>query len=305
MEIAILVCNENADYELALHSYSMYKYLVKQGNRVEVIDYNYINNKRNSKKVKMLYNFLDDNIVLTLNRYNSLEQIEEKLPLADKYVIVNATYKDLAVNLGDNTTIYYAKDISTYNLNELNKKFTSVSVSYNSNDEYKRVIDPIFLLSENDWHDIFESNISIDIPTNYTLVFSKDVSKDIIEYASNLSKYSQSNLYYITEKMDAIFYNGKRLRNINPIELASLVEHANDVITTENIGIKLCVLFRKNVHIFTNGEDSQIELVDDLKLNNRIVKNTQNILSNISCNYDKLNKKIDELRTNSYEILKK
>lgn len=305
MEIAILVCNKGINYESALHAYSIYKYLTKQGNRVEIIDYNFIADNKNSQNAKMLYNFLDNNIVLTLNRYNMLEQIEENLPLADKYIIVGGKYEDLSIDLGENTIVYYAKDMSNYNMNKLSGKYEDISVSYNSNEEYKRVVDPIFLLSQSDWHSIFETNLSIDIPTNYTLVFSKFVSKDIIEYANNLSKYSQSNLYYVTEKLDAIFYNGKRLKNVNPIELASLVENANDVITTEDIGIKLCILFEKNVHIFTSEDDSQIELINDLQLNNRIVKSTQNILSSTNCNYEEVYKTIDKLKNNSYEFLLK
>lgn len=304
MEIAILVCNKGVDYESALHAYSIYKYLVKQGNRVEIIDYNFLTGNKNGKNSKMLYNFLDNNIVLTLNRYEHLEQIEEKLPLADKYIIVGGESSELSINLGENTIVYYAKDIDKYNFNELNKKFKDISVSYNSNDEYKRVIDPIFLLSQSDWHSLYEANVNIEIPTNYTLVFSKNVSKDIIEYANNLSKYSQSNLYYITEKMNAIFYNGKRLRNINPIELVNLIENANDVITTEDIVIKLCTLFEKNVHIFTSGEDLQIELINDLELNSRIVKDTQSVLSNTNCKYIELGEKINKLKEDSYEFLK-
>lgn len=305
MEIAILVCNRGIDYESALHAYSIYKYLVKQGNRVEIIDYNFIGNNKKSKHSKMLYNFLENNIVLTLNRYNDLSQIEENLPLADMYIVVDAESKDLSISLGDNTIIYYAKDFDNYNLSKLNEMFRSISVSYNSNSEYKMVVDPIFLLSQSDWHGIFESNCDINVPSDYTLVFSKSVSKDIIEYANTLSKYSQSNLYYIAEDMNTIFYNGKRIKNVNPIDLANLIESANEVITSEDIGIKLCILFEKNVHIFANGQDSQIELINDFKLNNRIIKSSQNILSNVNCNYDELCKKVDDLKRYSYEFLKK
>ncbi len=305
MEIAILVCNKGIDYESALHAYSIYKYLVKKGNRVEIIDYNFISNSKKSKYSKALYDFLDNNIVLTLNRYNDLSQIEENLPLADMYIIVDAESQDLLINLGENTIVYYAKDIANYNESELTNKFKDISVSYNLNDEHKMVSDPIFLLSHSDWHSIFENNCDINIPSNYTLVFSKSVSKDIMEYANTLSKYSQSDLYYITENMNAIFYNGKRIKNVNPIDLVNLIENANDVITTEDIGIKLCVLFEKNVHIFTNGQDSQIELINDFKLNNRIVKSPRNILSNVNCNYDELYKEIDQLKSNSYHFFKK
>ncbi len=119
MEIATLICNNKLDYDMALKAYSMYKYLKSQGNQVEIIDYNFSNKNIRDKNTKMLYDFLEKNTVLSLRKYNTICQLEENLPLADKYLIVNGTYSDLSINFGKNKIAYYAKGMTNFELYRL------------------------------------------------------------------------------------------------------------------------------------------------------------------------------------------
>ena len=43
MEIATLVCNNGLNYDITFQTYSMYEYLKKQGNQVQIVDYNFLN----------------------------------------------------------------------------------------------------------------------------------------------------------------------------------------------------------------------------------------------------------------------
>ena len=87
MEIATLVCNNGLNYDLVFQTFSMFEYLKRQGNQVQIIDYNFL--KKDNKKSEMLYSFLVNNVVLTFNRYNDVNQLEENLPLADKFIVLN------------------------------------------------------------------------------------------------------------------------------------------------------------------------------------------------------------------------
>lgn len=304
MEIATLVCNKKLSYESTFQAYSMYEYLKKQGNQVQIIDYNFLED-RNNKKNQMLYNFLSNNTVLTVNRYGSIEQLEENQPLVDRYIVVNGNYNDLNIKINGNNNIAYGiKDISNSDMSRLEQEYFKISTAFNINNENsKRVIDPIFLLSKEEWYDEINENSKIDKNSEYVLIYSDIVTKDMLKYAYAISQKNNLKIYIVSEKVDAIFFKGKKFNNINPLELADLISNAQEVITSCDDGIKLSVLFDRNLHIFTTQENEQLELIHELNIQNRIVDNPQQCLVSAR-NYEYSNKVIEELKENSYEFLK-
>lgn len=304
MEIATLVCNQKLSYDSVFQSYSMYEYLRKQENQVQIIDYNLLNKKRNKKNI-MLYNFLYNNTILTVNRYNSLEQIEDNQPLVDRYIIINGSYNELTLKLnGKDNIAYGVKDLDNSEMKELSKNFSNISSIYDiKNDDIPKVVDPIFLLSKEEWSDIILDKSSIKLSQEYNLIYSDYVTKDMLKYASIISQKNNCKNYIVSEKTEGLFYNGKRLKNVNPIELANLIFEAQEVITSCNDGIKLSVLFDKDLHIFISKEEEQIELINELKVQSRIVNNPEIILPRKE-DYEKSKKMILGLKEKSCELLK-
>lgn len=304
MEIAALVCNKKLNYDSTLQAYSIYEYLKGQGNQVQIIDYNFLKEKSN-KKNDMLYNFLNNNIALTLTRYKNLNQVEQNLPLADKYIVVNGNYSDLTLQMDvENSIAYRAKDISLPELNYLNQNYSKISTSFDINNETTpKVVDPVFLLSKEKWYDIISNKSSINIEEGYVLVYSEVVTKEMLTYANNIAKNNNCKVYIVSDKIEGIFYKGKRLNNVEPFDLINLISNAHDVITSCDDGIKLSVIFEKNVHIFSTQDDNQIELISELKVENRIVNNIGNVLSG-DMDYEQSNKVIEEIKEESYKFLK-
>ena len=101
MEIAALVCNDKLDYESALKTYSIFQINRKMGNQVQIVDYNYLNpdikNVFDKMKNNNLYSFLENNTIFTSRRYSSFERLEDNIPLADSYMIVNPSFNSLDV----------------------------------------------------------------------------------------------------------------------------------------------------------------------------------------------------------------
>lgn len=303
MDIAALVCNKKVNYDLAFQTFSMYEYLKSKGNQIQIIDYNLLENKRN-KKNEIIYKFLSNNTILTLNRYESLDQVEEKIPLADKYIIVNGNYDELNVKIGEKNIAYGIRDISTSELDLLKENYSKMSTSFKiKNKDVPMVADPIFLLSKEEWYDEISEKSSIDVSENYVLVYSEVVTKDMLNYANKIAEKSNLKVYIVADKIDTPFYKGKRLRNVVPMDLANLISDATDVVTSCDDGIKMSVMFERNLHIFTTQDTEQIELIDKLEMNNRIVKNSDTILTSVK-DYEKSKNTIDELKNNSYEFLK-
>lgn len=301
MEIATLVCNNGLNYDLVFQTFSMFEYLKRQGNQVQVIDYNFL--KKDNKKSEMLYSFLVNNVVLTFNRYNDVNQLEENLPLADKFIVLNGEYNELSLQMNGNKNIAYGIKTNLSEINNISDNFFKVSTFYDSkNEKINRVIDPIFLLKKEEWYDIINEE-TVNMPIDYILIYSDNVTKEMLSYASKISENSNSKIYIVADKVEGVFYKGKRLKNVEPFELLKLISNAQDVITSCNDGIKFAVLFEKNLHIFSNEDENQIELINDFNLRRMVVSEPNKIVSS-NIGYNDSYKEIDRLLENSEEFLK-
>ena len=301
MEIATLVCNNGLNYDLVFQTFSMFEYLKRQGNQVQIIDYNFL--KNDNKKSEMLYSFLVNNVVLTFNRYNDVNQLEENLPLADKFIVLNGEYNELSLQMNGDKNIAYGIKTNLSDINNISDNFFKVSTFYDSkNEKINRVIDPIFLLKKEEWYDIINEE-TVNMPIDYILIYGDNVTKEMLSYASKISENSNSKIYIVADKVEGVFYKGKRLKNVEPFELLKLISNAQDVITSCNDGIKFAVLFEKNLHIFSNEDENQIELINDFNLRRRVVNEPNKIVSsNFGYNYSY--KEIDRLLESSVEFLK-
>ncbi|MBO5476696.1 MAG: hypothetical protein J6A15_02955 [Clostridia bacterium] len=309
MEIAALVCNDKLNYESTFQIYSMFEYLKDKGNQIQIIDYNLLDRNQKSfglkKKNNLLYNFLDNNVILTSIRYKTVEQIEDNPPLADKYIIANATYNDL--NLATSNGDYYAygvRDINNDQLNCIKDKYKDISTLFEINgSEVKKVVDPMFLLPKEDWYDFaLHSNIKIE-NDNYTLVYSEVVTQDMLKYAKNLSEKNNAKIYIVADKVETLFYKGRRIYNALPYDLANLVLNAQEVVTSCDDGIKLSIIFEKGLHIFNDVDNvEQIELINEFNLVDRIVDSTDRLVTS-HFNYSNSLAKIEELKNNVESFL--
>lgn len=309
MEIAALVCNDKLNYESAFQIYSLYEYLKHKNNQVQIIDYNLLDRNKKSfsqkKKNDLLYNFLDKNVVMTSIRYKTIDQIEDNPPLADRYIISNATYHDLNIEtLNQNYYAYGIKDIGADQLNNIKDKYKKVSTLFEvKGEDIKQVADPMFLLSREEWYDFAsKSNLKTE-KENYILVYSDLVTDDMLKYAKVLSENNNAKIYIVADKVESMFFKGKRINNPLPYDLTNLILNAQEVITSCDDGIKLSLVFEKGLHIFNDVEKiEQIELINEFNLVNRIVDSTERVVTN-NYEYNLSIEKIEELKNNAKSIL--
>lgn len=310
MEIAALICNDKLNYESAFQIYSMYEYIKSSGNQIQVIDLNLLEDKKNifsfNNKNERLYDFLESNVILTSKRYRSLEHFEDNPPLADKYIIANATYNDLNIEtLKDNYIAYGIRDINIEEFNDIKDRYKEATTLFDvSGSQMKKVLDPIFLLSKEDWYD-FSLNSSLSLENdNYILVYGETVNKDMLDYAKMLSEKNNSKIYIVSDKVQSIIYKGKRIRNALPFDIANLILNAQEVITSYNDGIKFSIIFEKALHIFYDANnEEQVELVNEYNLLNRIVNSVDKVVTN-HFDYAIALSKIESIKEDTYNSLK-
>lgn len=297
MELAILSCNKKLNNDTAFQIFAMYEYLKRQGNNVQVVDCGLKDYKKN-------YDFLSSNVVLTVNTYMDYRRFEENQPLVDKYIILNYDCDDENLNLnGKENIIYGINNISNKQIEKIaNDGYKISSIVDLKNKNIKNVVDPVFLISKEQWLDEVNQKSKIDVGADYVLVYSDIVTKEMLKYAEDISRKNCLKMYVVADKIQAIFYKGKRIKNTNIIDLANLISNAQTVVTSCNDAIKLAVVFDKNLHIFDVQDDEQIELIDKLNLKKRIVKDTSRVLEPWQ-EYKDIKEKIEDLKTDSYELL--
>ena len=297
MELAILSCNNKLNNDTAFQIFAMYEYLKRQGNNVQVVDCGLKDYKKN-------YDFLSSNVVLTVNTYMDYRRFEENQPLVDKYIILNYDCDDENLNLnGKENIIYGINNISNKQIEKIaNDGYKISSIVDLKNKNIKNVVDPVFLISKEQWLDEVNQKSKIDVGADYVLVYSDIVTKEMLKYAEDISRKNCLKMYVVADKIQAIFYKGKRIENTNIIDLANLISNAQTVVTSCNDAIKLPVVFDKNLHIFDVQDDEQIELIDKLNLKKRIVKDTSRVLEPWQ-EYKDIKEKIEDLKTDSYELL--
>lgn len=297
MELAILSCNKKLNNDTAFQIFAMYEYLKRQGNNVQVVDCGLKDYKKN-------YDFLSSNVVLTVNTYADYRQFEENQPLVDKYIILNYDCNDENLNLnGKENIIYGINNISNKQIEKIASDGYKISSLVDlKNKNIKNVADPVFLISKEQWLDEINQKSKIDIGTDYVLVYSDIVTKEMLKYAEDISRKNCLKMYVVADKVQAIFYKGKRIKNANIIDLANLISNAQTIVTSCNDAIKLAIVFDKNLHIFDVQDDEQIELIDKLNLKKRIVKDTSRVLEPWQ-EYKDIKEKIEDLKTDSYELL--
>lgn len=309
MEIAALVCNDKLDYESALKTYSIFQINRKMGNQVQIVDYNYLNpdikNVFDKMKNNNLYSFLENNTIFTSRRYSSFERLEDNIPLADSYMIVNPSFNSLDVFPREKCVIYGVKDIDENEIDRIKDDYKDFSTSFHLRDnDVSSVVDPLFLLSKEDWYEFGEKSSLPDENKEYILVYGKNIEKDMLAYAKSLSEKNNSKIYIIADKVNALLYKGKRVLNATPADLVKLMSNASDIITSSNEGIRFSVIFEKKLHIFNDSSDeSQLELINELKLLDRIVTSPDRIILKESENKETIDK-LKELREKSLNLFK-
>ena len=309
MEIAALVCNDKLDYESALKTYSIFQINRKMGNQVQIVDYNYLNpdikNVFDKMKNNNLYSFLENNTIFTSRRYSSFEHLEDNIPLADSYMIVNPSFNSLDVFPREKCVIYGVKDIDENEIDRIKDDYKDFSTSFHLRDnDVSSVVDPLFLLSKEDWYEFGEKSSLPDENKEYILVYGKNIEKDMLAYAKSLSEKNNSKIYIIADKVNALLYKGKRILNASPADLVKLMSNASDIITSSNEGIRFSVIFEKKLHIFNDSSDeSQLELINELKLLDRIVTSQDRIILKESENKEAIDK-LKELREKSLNLFK-
>ncbi len=182
---------------------------------------------------------------------------------------------------------------------EMLKSFGSISVRENTAQELvktlgvesKVVVDPVFLLSKDEWAKLVVKN---KYKKPYILIYSFKGDKYLVGQAKILAKKFNCEIICISETMKRKF-GIKYIDNASPEEFVSLIHNANFVLTNSFHGTVFSIVFNKPfvVELFENakGRNSRIEnLLFNLKLEDRIYSKNMSIDKLSDINYKDVEK---------------
>ena len=170
------------------------------------------------------------------------------------------------------------------------------------------VLDPTMLLTYDNWDELlYNYKIKNKEKNKYILLYTVLNGDKITDYARRISKKMGLKLYCITSSLHPQ-YGMKCIRNAGPLEWLSMVKNAEMIITNSYHGLAFSLIYNKQFYIELLPPPSQsnariLDLLEDLKLTDRIINDKNNINDN-AFSYDNINNIIEKKRQDSLSFLK-
>lgn len=193
-------------------------------------------------------------------------------------------------------------------------KFSGISVREKNNSVYlsnklginvKHTVDPVFLLSKEQWQNLSEKATIDKINKEYILFIDLFNSKELEEKAFELASKENIKVYTI----DPLCRNSNKktinLHDVGPIDYLYLINNAKYVVTNSFHAVAFSSIFNKKLVYYLNNELSNriTELFEDMKIvpkndlvdfkangisdsYNELIKYSKNYLRNILSQYE-------------------
>ena len=290
-------------------------------------------------KKKSFSSFYSKHIKFT-NPYYREEELFDNPPVCDYYIVGSDQvwnplfiYHDKSFYLSwvknGGKRISYASSIAIKKIpeefigdfkTEL-KKFSSISVREDTailtsilGKDVKQVLDPTFLLDKQDWLRYF--NLSPITKGKYILCYILGYSYNpypyIYEVIEKLRKQLGYKVVFIDGEPANIYRGYKVMTNIGPESFLNLFYYSQFIITTSFHGTAFAINFNKNfisiVDGNTTGDNRIVSIARQLDIENECIVRKDTPVDQIQIpelEYKKINDRLDILRGNSMNFLKK
>lgn len=265
--------------------------------------------------------------------YHSIEELRLNPPLADVYIagsdqiwnttFANGTDSAYYLDFGDKATkrVSYAASFATKNIaqekidfvrNKL-RNLDSISVRETSalsllhslgNLKGKVVLDPVFLLTAEDWNNLFPVE---SFAGDYILVYDFMRSKTVKKIAQRLSALTGSKIYSIgAYKLD---YADKNFICASPVQFVGLIKQSRCVLSNSFHGTAFSLIYRRNFFVVDREDglnERMADLLDRFELQERLITSsvTDKILLK-SVDYNKVDNSIKKEFISSKEFLER
>jgi len=291
--------------------------------------------KNNKKKKNIKFDlFLHQKCSLSKETYNSFSELKSNLPFYDCLICGSDQIWNL--NLFNEPAFFLrfedkypktkyiayapsiAEKMTTKQLKEIAENiqhFTSLSMrekqSANQLSEYlnkpiSHVLDPVFLLSKEEWQIVEEP---LDIPAPYILIYALSSGSNFTKVISSVRKELKYKVVNINLNPIDKFWSDYSLTSLSPGNFVWLFRHAEFICTSSFHGTVFSIVFEKQFFtVPASRRGIRIEnILIQLSLEHRLITNNDSLrkpsdFQNID--YGVVSKQLEKLRNNSFSYLK-
>ena len=229
------------------------------------------------KKVFDEFNFKI--LPLTSTCYHSFDELNANPPEADLYIVGSDQVWNVLYDAGKDPAFYldfvkkgkkasYAASFSYLDIGEDDRKrisqslktFDSVAVREYQGQELLDsmginstwVLDPVFLLSVEDWNRLVDSRICTydrQLKEPYLLVYDFEGNNELKSFAIEYAKLKNLKIYAITDKY-ALRYADKNFKKSGPIDFVRLIANCKAFVSNSFHGTAFSIIYHKPVFVF-------------------------------------------------------
>lgn len=176
-----------------------------------------------------------------------------------------------------------------------------------SGKKIEQVVDPTLLLSKSSWDKLIAENTVMNLASQkYILVYTLFESEEVTKIVNFLAKTTGFKVVHF-RKYNAYENELMSLYTSGPADFVNAFKNAEIVITNSFHGTVFSLIYGKKFYsVLPKERAGRIkDLLNDLKLNSRIVQDEKDINLNDKIDYVKVNDKIEGLKAKSIDFLKK
>lgn len=276
-------------------------------------------------------NFTNNMLGQTKIKYLDYSELKKNPPDADLYIVGSDQIWNVFYEAGRDDAFFldfvrkgkkasYAASFSYINIDDENKKrikrlledFTAVSVrEYQGVDILKEigiesewVLDPVFLLSIEDWKAIMWP---FNKKEKYLLVYDFERNRKLKDFALRYAKEHKLKIYSINDTYP-LLYADKNFNNAGPVDFLTMIYNCDAFISNSFHGTAFSIIFNKPVFVFNRHRhkvNSRMEsLMTLFGLSDCIEPSSDNI--KVYCkyfDYNRINFIIEKERKKSYSFI--
>lgn len=276
-------------------------------------------------------NFTNNMLRQTGIKYLDYSELKKNPPEADLYIVGSDQIWNVFYETGRDDAFFldfvrkgpkasYAASFSYINIDDENKKrikrlledFTAVSVrEYQGVDILKEigiesewVLDPVFLLSIEDWKAIM---CPFNKKEKYLLVYDFEKNRKLKDFALRYAKEHKLKIYSINDTYP-LLYADKNFNNAGPVDFLTMIYNCDAFVSNSFHGTAFSLMFNKPVFVFNRHRhkvNSRMEsLMTLFELKQCIEPNIHKIsFINDSFDFSKVNRILNTERKKSLDFI--
>lgn len=167
----------------------------------------------------------------------------------------------------------------------------------------KLVLDPVFLLSKNEWEKYLPKKTKLE---KYILLYQISQSNESLDLVNKLQKHLGYKVVEIHGRVNPFVFGSRYKQDATPFEFLSLINNAEFIISTSFHGTAFSVLFEKQFFAIGMGNNSsRVEsLLLALDISSRYINDASLVDFSSFIDYKVVSEKLEVLKNDSITFIK-